>query len=65
MKVDNLRARGPRWIVLEKVRQKVVTIVWNDSDCIGLPDCECVHNDLVGMLVNATGNSAFQVLEIV
>jgi hypothetical protein len=65
VKMDDLRARGPRGIVFEKVREKVVTVVGNDRDGIGLAHRECVHDDLVSLVVDTIVNRALKVFEVV
>lgn len=64
VKVDNLRAGGPGWIVFEEVSEEVVTIIRDNRDGITLADGECVHYDLVRMLVDTVDDRMFQVLEV-
>jgi hypothetical protein len=65
VEVDDLRARSPLRIVLEKIGNEVVTVVGNNGDCLGLANRECVHHDLVGMVVGAVCDRAVEVREVV
>ena len=65
VKVDDLRARGPFRIVVEKVGEKVVAVVGDEGHCIGFANGECVHHDLIRVIVGAVCNRALEVLEVV
>jgi len=65
LKVNDLRVTGPGGIVFEKVREEVQAIVCTDLDLVALPNGECVHDDLVGEMVNVIFYRAFEIVQII
>ena len=49
--------------MLEKIREKVVTIIGNNRDCAALANRECVQNHFVGLFMETFADSAFEVVE--
>jgi hypothetical protein len=51
--------------VFEKVREKVVVVIRNDCDNVGLTHCECIHDDFVGMFLESFVDGLLEVVEVV
>jgi hypothetical protein len=65
VKMDDSGVCGPGQIVFEIVVQEVETIIRNYCDRFTFADRERVHDDLVGVGVDAVVDDALEMLEIV
>ena len=64
LKVNDQRLHHPVGIVLKKIREEVESIIGRNGYSVALTDRECVHDDLVGEMMDLIFNRAFEVFEI-
>ena len=65
VKMNNLPAPSPARVMLEIVRQEIVTIVRYDRDLVPFSNCKCVHDDFVRIHMKVVGYGTLEIFKVV